>query len=277
MIYANWKNPHLYIMLATDAALLMVAHFLAYQVRFDFALSPVEWRQFQVALAWLVPLKLYVYLRFGLYRGMWRYTGGRDLRRLAEATIIGMLMAAAMLFLVHRWESFSRGVFLLDAVFSILLLSACRLGIRYRHFRKILVSADFSQMIQRKNRRPALLFASPALAPDALAPLRMERQHTYNLLGVVLDTDAWSEPTFHQLPVLGLRDELAVALDANEAREVFVALSAEEERTPGPERARTLSLVRGLCQERDIPCRMLSSVVVNLHGQDHPLLSGEEI
>ncbi len=276
-MHANWKNPHLYLMLAADAVLLVLAHLLAYQVRFDYALSTVEWHQFQVALAWLVPLKLYVYLRFGLYRGMWRYTGGRDIRRLAEATIIGLLMAAAMLFLVHRWGSFSRGVFLLDAVFSILFLTSLRLTIRYHHFRKFLVRADFTQIIQRKNRKSALLFASPDLDPSVLAPLGLDNQHKYNVLGVVLDTDAWSEPTFHKLPVLGIRDELAVALDANEVREVFVALSTAREQAQDSGRAQTLSLVRGLCQDRDIPCRMLSSVVVSLHDQTRPPLSGEEI
>ncbi len=276
-MHANWKNPHLYVMLAADALLLVIAHFLAYQVRFDFALTAVEWRQFQIALAWLVPLKMYVYLRFGLYRGMWRYTGGRDIRRLAEATIIGLLMTAAMLFLVHRWGSFSRGVFLLDAVFSIFFLTSLRLTIRYRHFRKFLVSTDFSQIIQRKNRKPALVFASPDLSPSVLAPLGLDNQHKYNVLGVVLDTDAWNEPTFHQLPVLGIRDELAVALDANEVREVFVALSTAKEQALDSERAQALSLVRGLCRDRDIPCRTLSSVVVGLHDQTRPPLSGEEI
>lgn len=268
---ANWKNPHLYLMLAADGLLLVLAHFLAYQVRFDFALTAVEWRQFQVALIWLVPLKLYVYLRFGLYRGMWRYTGGRDIRRLVEATILGLLLAAAMLFLVHRWSSFSRGVFILDTFFSVVFLTSLRLAIRFHHFRKVLVGADFIQLMPGKNRKPVLVFASPDLDPAVLTPLKRHNQHMYNVLGVVLDAEQWNNPSFHDLPVLGVRDELAVALDANEAREVFVALGTQTET------AQSLALVRGLCQEREIPCRMMTSVVAGLHAQSRPLLSGEEI
>lgn len=271
---ANWKNPHLYLMLAADALLLVAAHFLAYQVRFDFSMSSVEWHQLQVALVWLVPLKLYVYLRFRLYRGMWRYTGGRDIRRLAEATILGLLLAAAMLFLVHRWESFSRGVFLLDALFSILLLTGLRLSIRFRHFRKFLIGPDFTHIIQSRNRKPVLVFASPDIDPQSFAPLYQRHQHMYNILGVVVDAAEWKKPTLHDFPVLGIREELAVALDANEAREVFVALKSGHD---AAQHAQSLALVQGLCQEREIPCRMLTSVVVGLQAQTHPSLSGEEI
>lgn len=279
MKYADWKNPHLYLMLAADAILLVLAHFLAYQTRFEFTLTSVEWHQFQVAVIWLVPLKIYVYFRFGLYRGMWRYTNGRDIRRLVEANLIGLLMAAAMLFLVHRWTSFSRAVFILDALFSFLFLALLRLGIRYQHFRKAFVATDFKQIIQGGHRKSVLLFAPPDLNPDALLPLSNARQFSYNILGVVLDADEWKGPLFHNLPVLGLRDELVMALDAHEAHEVFVALApAANQTTENQARsARSLAMVRTLCQERNIPCRMLHHVVPVLHARNQPPLRGEEM
>lgn len=279
MQHADWKNPHLYLMLAADAVLLVLAHFLAYQTRFDFALTSVEWHQFQVAVIWLVPLKIYVYFRFGLYRGMWRYTSGRDIRRLAEANLIGLLLAAAMLFLVHRWTSFSRAVFILDALFSFVFLTLLRLGIRYQHFRKAFVATDFKQIIQSRHRKSALLFASPDLDLGVLLPLSHSRQATYAILGVVLDADEWKAPLFHDLSVLGVRDELAVALDAHEVHEVFVGLSHSADHTSAhqAQSARTLAMVRTLCQERNIPCRMLHHVVPVLHAQSQPPLKGEEI
>lgn len=211
-------------------------------------------------------MKLLVYLRFGLYRGTWRYAGRRDNRRLAEATINGLLPAAAMLFLVHRWESFSRGVILLDAVFSILFLIVLRLSVRFYHFRKYLTKAGVPRNVRQSGRQsgspagsqPTLLFASPNIDPAILADLGPENQ------GVVLNTEVCNEPTFHNLPVLGTRDELAVALDACKVREVYVALAAEKEPSLDPVRAQTLSLIRGLCQERDIPWRMLTGLAAGL-------------
>ena len=57
----------------------------AYWIRFNFDIPPEYLAASWAALAWLIPLYAVIYLKFGLYRGIWRYASMGDLRRLLIA------------------------------------------------------------------------------------------------------------------------------------------------------------------------------------------------
>ena len=61
------KNPYLYLMLLLDAVLLLMAHFSAYLLRFEFSLDPPQWAQFRSAWYWIILIKLVCFYFFGLF------------------------------------------------------------------------------------------------------------------------------------------------------------------------------------------------------------------
>ncbi len=60
-IYPQLKNPKLYLVLLSDAAIFALAHIAAYLFRFELYLEPVYIKQIETTLVWLIPLKLVVF------------------------------------------------------------------------------------------------------------------------------------------------------------------------------------------------------------------------
>jgi len=71
-----------------------------------------------------------VFFLFGLYKGMWRYTGIYDLENLIKACVISSGVIVFILVLKVRFEGFPRSVFVIDLMLTFLFLSGVRVGIR---------------------------------------------------------------------------------------------------------------------------------------------------
>jgi len=126
----QFKNPKFYVMIFPDAAIFALALTAAYLFRFELALSQEYARQLRHLLPWIVPLKAVLFYVFGLYRGMWRYTGVWDFWKLAQACVVSTLFVMAIILTLYRFEGFSRAVFILDGVLTFLLTGGLRMGIR---------------------------------------------------------------------------------------------------------------------------------------------------
>ena len=101
-------------MLVLDLILFILAHVGAYLIRFEFRLSANELNNMVSALLFIVPFKAAVFFGFGLYRGMWRYAGMSDMWRLFKASLFSSLVIVTIILVVHRFQGFSRAVFILD-------------------------------------------------------------------------------------------------------------------------------------------------------------------
>ena len=100
------KNPYLYLMVLADAALLLLAHFLAYLLRFEFSLVPPFWAQFWAHWPWIILLKSIFFYYFGLYRGMWRYTSLVDLKKVFIAAVASSLIVTAFVAFLFQFQGF---------------------------------------------------------------------------------------------------------------------------------------------------------------------------
>lgn len=103
---------------------------LAYQLRFDFAV-PADFRTaFLVHVKWIVPLKLALLVAFRQFSGLLRYFSVPDLRRL----FYSMGSAAGLLILIWVYSKGAaappRGVILSDFVISLMGIAGARLGFR---------------------------------------------------------------------------------------------------------------------------------------------------
>lgn len=96
MLY-RLKNRNFWIMFLGDIVLVALAYFLAYYLRFDGNIPAREISNWVNTVTWIVPLKLVCFLFFGLYKGMWRYTGVYDLENLIKACIASSAIIVSVL------------------------------------------------------------------------------------------------------------------------------------------------------------------------------------
>jgi len=76
------------------------------------------------------PVEIGVFYFFGLYKGMWRYTGIYDLENLVKACVISSGIIVFILVLKVRFVGFPRSIFVIDLLLTFLFLSGARVGIR---------------------------------------------------------------------------------------------------------------------------------------------------
>src|SRR5690606_37923671 len=81
---------------------------------------------------WIVPLifaRAVLFARMGLFHGILRYTGSRDLEDLAKATVVGSALLAVAVYL-GAVTGFPRSILFIEALVSVLLTGSMRYSIR---------------------------------------------------------------------------------------------------------------------------------------------------
>ena len=116
IINPQLKNPKFYVMIFIDIFIFIVALCLSYLLRFEFSLAHINIKQIYQLLLWMVPLKFIIFLSFGLYGGMWRYTSVRDFWRLAQACFLSTVIVMVIILTINRFEGYSRSIFIGDGL-----------------------------------------------------------------------------------------------------------------------------------------------------------------
>lgn len=124
------KNPNFYYMLLADTTLLLLAHFAAYMLRFEFHMDQDQFRQCMIGLLLMIPVKLLFFYLFGLYHGMWRYTSLIDLKKVFTAVAVSSLVITAIVAFLFRFQGFPRSVFFIDFILTLLFIGGIRVGVR---------------------------------------------------------------------------------------------------------------------------------------------------
>ncbi|HEX9458707.1 MAG TPA: hypothetical protein VGA84_06150 [Thermoanaerobaculia bacterium] len=113
-----------------DVLLISGAYYLAYAIKFGpFDGSP-NWQLFLQTLPLLVLVKLVAFLLTGIYRGLWKYASLSSVTDFARAVALGSLGAVLVIVFTFRFDGFSRGVFVLDALMLFMLITASRFAFR---------------------------------------------------------------------------------------------------------------------------------------------------
>jgi FlaA1/EpsC-like NDP-sugar epimerase len=126
----QFRNTKFYLMLTADALVFVVALVGAYLLRLDFVLTDFRAEQITRLLPVVVTLKLLVFLAFGLYRGMWRYTSLRDIFRILQASAVSAMLIVSYLVYRNRFAHHSRSILILDALLTFVLATGLRATIR---------------------------------------------------------------------------------------------------------------------------------------------------
>src|SRR6185503_8574692 len=90
-----------------DLILISLAYWSAYALKFGpFSDSPA-WKLFLRTLPVLVVVRLGAFLFFGVYRGIWRYTGMDDLFAFGKAVAAGSIVSMLIILFKFRFQGFS--------------------------------------------------------------------------------------------------------------------------------------------------------------------------
>src|SRR5688572_25027706 len=120
----RYRRP---LIIAGHALMVAAAFGLAFLARFDLTVPSTQWDLMLTALPLLVGIRLVTFAIWRLFEGMWRYVSMSDLMSIAKAVVIGTGLFVTLHLLIFGYGSgFPRSVFLLEPLFTILLVGGTR-------------------------------------------------------------------------------------------------------------------------------------------------------
>ena len=100
-----------------DFCLITASYYLAYRLRFE---DPEEFLRnfsnFSQSLPVIVASQLVAFFAVGVYRGVWRYFSVTDTIVMARGVFVGVVTSQLAILYLYRFFSYSRAVFVIDAV-----------------------------------------------------------------------------------------------------------------------------------------------------------------
>ena len=136
---------------------------------------------------------------FGLYRGLWRYTGVEDLLRIAKAVVCSTFLSMAGMVLLYRFDGYSRIVMIVYGFLLFFGVAATRLSFRV-----------FASLIHgpRKEKVPVLIYGAGDGGEVVLRECRKNAQVEYQPVGFLDDDPCKQGRTVAGLRILGGADKL---------------------------------------------------------------------
>jgi len=205
------------VVVALDVVLALVATWIAFTLRLDALHQPTgaQWWVYLLAPVLAVP----VFVKFGLYRAIFRYTGQAALMTTAKAVAVyGGLLLAVLLW--QRWPNVPRSMGVLQPLIFLLLVGASRAMARFW-----LASLDRSR---HKAEGRLLIFGAGTAGVQTASALGFSNQ--FVLLGFVDDDPAKVGRSINGMPVLAPA-EIPAAVARLGVTDILLALpSATRER-----------------------------------------------
>lgn len=222
-IKAQLKNPHFYFMILTDMVLFAMALYGSYLIRYEMLPEPVPfWQIFQLLL-WIVPLKVLIFFLFGLYQGMWRYTSVRDFWALGRACLVSTILVILILLAAKRFVGYSRAVFVVDLLLTLVLTGGIRMAIR-SYFAGRMSSEAIAAMPEKTALTRVLIIGAGDAGEKILREILDNYTLNYHVVGFIDDDPAKQGRSIHGVRVLGDVERLDKVLQKEEVQQILIAV-----------------------------------------------------
>ena len=257
------KRRNFWIIFAIDIFLLTSAYFLSYLIRFEGDFPPNEIINFRNTVWFVIPLKLLALILFKLYKGMWRYSSINDLVRLLQATLVSSSAVILIILYGNRFQGYSRSVFVIDGVLSLLFIGGVRVAIRLLlQFQSSVIRNGnrfpFFQNHKEKKKRLLMIGAGDA-GEKIFRQLQGNPQLKYDVVGFVDDDPKKLGMQIHGIPILGNVDQMSeISKDFN-VDELLIAIASADRKQ--------IRRIVALCSKTGLKCRIIPSITELLDGR----------
>jgi UDP-GlcNAc:undecaprenyl-phosphate GlcNAc-1-phosphate transferase len=185
-----------------DLMLVVLAYYTAYVLRFEDQLR-AEQGLFVQSLPIVIVCQMTAFGLFRVYQGLWRYTGIRDLLRLAQAVTLGTTAVVVVILFMYRFIGYSRAVFVIDWMVLLALTGMARLS--FRALEELLTP-------ETAEAAPVIIYGAGNGGTMVLREIRNNRALGLRVAAFLDDDRAKARTTIGGVPVLGGIERLEDAI-----------------------------------------------------------------
>lgn len=198
-----------------------VSNYLAFIIRFESVLSSFYLNIFLKYLPLLLGIRLFFFIRFGLYKGLWRYASISDLIKIVNSSTSGSLLFLISVQYLFKDASYPRSIFFLDWLLFILISGGSRFFIRV--FREYMFSEPALKRI--------LIVGAGDTGEMIVREMKNNQSFPYEPVGFIDDDKYKNGLTIHGIPILGTIDELPSIIMKKGVDEILIADTEEPQET----------------------------------------------
>jgi UDP-GlcNAc:undecaprenyl-phosphate GlcNAc-1-phosphate transferase len=198
---------------AIDAALVALAYYSAYVLRFEDTLA-AELPLFTASLLIVLPCHVLMLGLFKTYQDSWRHTGLHDLLSLVGAATAGVALSVLVVLLLFRFEHYSRAVFVIHWLLVAAFLTASRVLFR-----------ALGELLRGESQRGprTVIYGAGAGGVMVLREARANRTLDWTVIGFIDDDRAKQRTSVQGVPVLGTLEQVAPLLASGQVTQVVVS------------------------------------------------------
>jgi UDP-GlcNAc:undecaprenyl-phosphate GlcNAc-1-phosphate transferase len=219
---------------AVDLLLVALAYYAAYRLRFEQTFAAEE-PLFIQSLPLVVAAKMVAFAALRTYQGLWRHTSLADLTRLAQAVVLGEVLAVLGILAIFRFYQYSRALFVVDAVLLFLFLGGSRVAAR------LMAEGLRPRGVGHK---PVVIYGAGDAGLMVLREIRSNRALGREAVAFLDDDPALARTELHGLRVAGGVDRLDDLLRGTPVAELIVSSA----KIP----ADRLAQVRDICEAHGV-------------------------
>ena len=198
-----------------DLFLICISYYTSYLLRFEGKVSGANFSLLTRSLPWLIVARLGCFYYFGLYQGIWRYIGIKDLVAIFKAVSASSILIILFLTFFYRFRDYSRVVFIIDWMLMLFLATGVRILIRV--LRESFISL-------KPGEKKILIFGAGDAGEMVLREVRHNKRLNCHPVGFLDDDRKKVGRKIHGVPILGTRDKLARLVKEKGVEEVIIAI-----------------------------------------------------
>ena len=241
-------NKKRFLLLIVDAVIVGLSMYLALLFRFEGRIDSAHMAVFLRILPFIILVRLIIFWFFGLYKGIWRYTGIRDLSSIVKAVTLGSTILAAVILFLRL--PYSRGVLIVDWTFNLILIGGTRFTVRmWREW--------FSKRRREATKRVLIMGAGDA-GEMILREIRNHPEARYLPVGFIDDHRRKQGMSIHGVEVIGRSEDISRVVKERDIEEVIIAM-------PSTSRKILCNIV-SICEEAGVKCKTIPGLNELIRG-----------
>jgi FlaA1/EpsC-like NDP-sugar epimerase len=256
-------NKHRLWQLLADGALVALAWWLAFELRFDKGVPVYYETLFRRTIGIVVAIDLVVFVLLGFYNRWWRYVSTRDMWRIVYGVTLASLVSDVCVYLVSPVHQLRlpRGIAALAFLLTLAFIAGSRLLAR------TLMERPSGSLVARG--REVLVVGAGDAGDTVIKEMRRSRQLAMTPIGLIDDDPRKKNLRLHGVRVLGTIDDLPHLLRENKPDEIIIAIPSAS----GDQRRKVVEYARAA----GVPVKTLPGLYelisgdVNLAGQLRPV------
>ena len=257
-------NRHRLWQLLADAALIAVAWWLAFWLRFDQGVPSPYHRLMIDTILVVIAIKLAIFIAFGFYNRWWRYVSTRDMWGAARGVTAACIVADLIVYFAHPIHGFPlpRSIAVLDWLILLAFVAGSRLIARS------LIERPGAASLVARGKEVIVVGAGDA-AQLVVREMLKAPAGGYTPIGLIDDDPRKKNIRLHGIRVLGTTDDLPHILRDNPPDEVLIAIPSAS--------GETRQQVVEIAQAANVPVKTLPGLYelisgdLNLAGQIRPV------